>query len=122
MLGITKALFGAGVTPGVGTDVGNAWITPGASFHHEMELYAEAGIPAVEILAMATLGGATAPGLADSIGTVAVGKRADLVVLSADPTRDIQATRQIEHVFMGGAFLPAADPQRSPPPPQPPAR
>ncbi len=122
VLDITRALFDAGVTLGVGTDVGNAWINPGTSFHYEMGLYAEAGIPPAEILAMATLEGARALGLADSIGTVAVGKRADLVVLSADPTRDIRATRQIEYVLIGGDFVPSAAPPRSPPLPQPPGR
>ncbi|MEZ4425934.1 MAG: amidohydrolase family protein, partial [Gemmatimonadota bacterium] len=102
VLGIVRAFHEQGVRLGVGTDVGNAWITPGASFHYEMSLYADAGISPHSILSMATMGGAAALGLADSIGTVEVGKLADLVVLSVDPTRSIAATRTIEMVIAAG--------------------
>ena len=105
VLGITRAFHARGVRLGVGTDVGNSWITPGTSFHYEMSLYAEAGIPAAEILQMATRYGAEALGLADSIGTVAVGKRADLVVLPADPTAEIRNTREIVMVVRGGRVV-----------------
>ncbi len=102
LLAILKAYYDAGVTLAVGTDVGNPWMTPGVSFHHELELYQEAGIPAVEILRMATLGGAAALGIDDQTGSIEEGKQADLVVLSADPTQDIRASRTIAQVFMRG--------------------
>lgn len=105
VLGIVRAMYERGVTLGVGTDVGNSWITPGVSFHYEMALYSDAGIPALDILTMATRNGAAALGLTDSIGTVEVGKRADLVVLASDPTLDIGATRDIEMVLIGGAIV-----------------
>lgn len=105
VLGIVRAMHRRGVTLGVGTDVGNAWITPGASFHYEMGLYAQAGIPELDILTMATRNGAAALGLLDRIGTVEVGKRADLVVLGSDPTLDIHATREIEMVLIGGEIV-----------------
>jgi len=105
VLGIVRAFHERGVRLGVGTDVGNAWITPGASFHYEMSLYSEAGIPPHDILSMATMGVAVALGLEDSIGTVEVGKVADLVVLDADPTRGIAATRTIEMVIADGRIV-----------------
>jgi cytosine/adenosine deaminase-related metal-dependent hydrolase len=105
VLGITRAFHERGVHLGVGTDVGNSWITPGASFHHEMSLYAEAGIPPADILVMATRNGAEALGLADSIGTVRVGKRADLVVLRTDPTTEIRNTRRIVVVVRNGRVV-----------------
>lgn len=105
VLGIVRALHARGVTLGVGTDVGNSWITPGTSFHYEMGLYSQAGIPELDILTMATRNGAAALGLADSIGTVEVGKRADLVVLGSDPTIAIAATRDIDMVLIGGRIV-----------------
>lgn len=105
VLGIVRAMYERGVTIGVGTDVGNSWITPGASFHYEMGLYSQAGISELDILTMATHNGAAALGLLDMIGTVEVGKRADLVVLGSDPTLDISATRDIEMVLIGGEVV-----------------
>lgn len=102
VLAIQKVFFERGVTLGVGTDVGNSWMTPGVSFHHELGLYQEAGIPPIDILTMATRNGADAIGLGASTGTIEVGKRADLVILDADPTIDIRNARQISHVFLAG--------------------
>jgi imidazolonepropionase-like amidohydrolase len=104
VMGIVRAMYEGGVHLGVGTDVGNSWITPGPSFHYEMGLYAEAGIPPIEILRMATKNGAEALGL-DSLGTVEVGKLADLLVLGSDPSVDIAATRDIEMVLLGGEVV-----------------
>ncbi len=105
VLGIIYAWYENGVVLGVGTDVGNAWITPGTSFHYEMGLYAEAGIPPLAILSMATQNGADALGLSESIGTVEVGKQADLVVLGSNPIADIAATRDIQLVLRGGRIV-----------------
>lgn len=102
VLTILKAYYDHGVTLGVGTDVGNAWMTPGASFHYELFLYQEAGIPPIDILTMATKNGALALGLESVTGTVEAGKSADLVVLGADPVKDIRNTQYIEDVFVGG--------------------
>ncbi|MEZ4587959.1 MAG: amidohydrolase family protein [Gemmatimonadales bacterium] len=108
VLGIVRAMFERGVSLGVGTDVGNSWITPGTSFHYEMALYERAGIPPLEILRMATAGGAQALGIADSVGSIAVGQRADLLALNADPTPSIAATRAIAMVILRGRIVPAA--------------
>lgn len=92
----------ADATNSVGFDDGNAWMTPGASFHHELFLYQEAGIPPIDILTMATRNGALAPGSEATTGAIESGKQADLVVLGADPIVDIQNARQIEIVFLAG--------------------
>ena len=102
LLAILKAYYDAGVNLAVGTDVGNPWMTPGVSFHHELELYQEAGIPPVEILRMGSLSGAAALGIADQTGSIEPGKQADLVVLTEDPTLDIAASRSIQRVFLRG--------------------
>lgn len=99
-----KHLYDAGVTLLVGTDTPNPWVAPGISFHREMELYVRAGIPPSAVLRMATLEGAKALGLDAEIGTVAVGKRADLVLLTANPMADITNSRRIESVMVGGTL------------------
>lgn len=102
VLRIVRAYDDSGVRLGVGTDVGNSWMTPGFVYHHELALYQDAGIPPLEVLTMATRNGAEALGLLDEVGTVEVGKRADLLVLGSDPSRDIRHTRDLLAVFLGG--------------------
>ena len=108
-----QALYHAGVRMTVGTDANNPWTVPGISFHREMELLVRAGIPAPVVLRMATLDGAKSLGLDGEVGTVDVGKRADLVLLDADPRGNISNTQRIAQVFLGGvAQRPAARPAR----------
>jgi len=64
------------------------------------EQTAAPGIHEIEVLGIATANGAAALGLEDEIGTVDVGKRADLVVLTADPLAN-RNTRAIRYVFSG---------------------
>lgn len=103
-----RLLHERGVLLTAGSDVGNPWITPGVSLHRELELLARAGIPNLGVITIATKNGAEALGLATVVGTVEPGKRADLVVLTADPLADIHNTRAIGAVYRGGRRL--ADP------------
>jgi imidazolonepropionase-like amidohydrolase len=104
-----RQLHAAGVRLTVGTDANNPWVAPGISLHREMALMVRAGIPATEVLRMATLSGAESLGLQDEIGTVDAGKRADLVLLDADPLADIANTRRIALVVRGGRVLAPAE-------------
>jgi imidazolonepropionase-like amidohydrolase len=97
-----------GVLLTAGTDYMNPWMTPGVAFHRELELLASAGIPPLEVLRIATRNGAEALGILQDAGTIEVGKRADLVTLTADPLAAISNTRKIERVFLRGQpFEPA---------------
>jgi imidazolonepropionase-like amidohydrolase len=87
-----------------GTDASNQLLIPGFSQHREMELLVGAGFTPAEALAAATTAGATLLG-ADSLGTIAAGKAADLVVLGADPLADIRNARQVERVMVRGRLL-----------------
>ena len=69
----------------------------------ELELYVEAGIPAPEVLSLATLGAARIMGQDRESGSIAVGKRADLALVDGDPTRDISALRNVDVVVCRGA-------------------
>lgn len=102
MQALTRLLFDRGVLLTVGTDTPTPWIIPGVSFHEEMALLAEAGIPAKDVLRMATANAARALGKEMSIGAVEAGMRADLVVLRANPFEGIRNTREIEMVVQGG--------------------
>jgi imidazolonepropionase-like amidohydrolase len=71
----------------------------------EMELVAAAGIDPLDVLTMATLNGAKFLGLERELGSIEPGKLADLVLLSADPSRDIRNVQQIELVMKGGRII-----------------
>jgi len=91
-----------GVILTVGTDMMNPWMTPGVSYHKEMELLAEAGFSTSEILRAATRNGAVALGIEGDTGTIEEGKSADLVLLRANPLDDIRNSRSIEMVMYRG--------------------
>ena len=68
----------------------------------ELELVAETGIPPLDVLRIATLNGAAFLGREHEIGSIEVGKIADMVLLTADPSIDIRNVRHIEKVWKGG--------------------
>jgi len=105
VLGLTKRLFDRGILLTAGSDLPNPWVIPGVSFHEELQLLTDAGIPPLDVLRIATANGATALGIDDEVGTVEVGKRADLVVLTANPLDAMGNTRSIEWVLRGGVSL-----------------
>jgi imidazolonepropionase-like amidohydrolase len=105
MLALTRAMVEAGVRLVVGTDMPTPWIVPGASFHEELTLLRDAGIPEAAILRMATAEGARALGLGAEVGTIRPGLRADLVVLRSDPLRRIENTRAIAAVVQRGRLV-----------------
>ncbi len=109
VLELTRKMYDGGVLLAAGSDLPNPWVIPGVSLHHELRLLHDAGIPPLEVLKIATYNGAVALGLESEIGSIEPGKVADLVVLAADPTKNLHRTRAISHVFLGGHFLnPAA--------------
>jgi imidazolonepropionase-like amidohydrolase len=104
VLQLAKLYYDRGVTLLTGSDLPNPWVIPGVSYHQELALLAEAGIPPLEILKMATHNGAEALGILAEVGTIEPGKQADLVVLQADPLADIHNTRRIEKVMQRGEW------------------
>ena len=92
-----KLLFGSDTPPGSG--IGNPF---GLNERMELEHWAEAGVPLAQILRAATLDNAVAFGIVKDRGTIEVGKRADLLLLGADPLKTITAYDSIERVFEGG--------------------
>lgn len=81
---------------------GNGGTIPGFSNHRAVELLVEAGFTPVEAIRVATLNGARYLGRDATIGSVEVGKRADLFVVKGDPSKDIKDIEQVELVFKDG--------------------
>ena len=101
-----QALRAEGVRFVSGTDFGNGNVTLEHSLHDELEMYVrDVGMSPLEALRSATVESAAHHGESAVSGTLEVGKRSDLVLLRADPSRDIAATRQIEGVMLGNAYL-----------------
>ncbi len=99
-----QRLHAAGVPMLASTDAPNPGTLHGASMHDELALLVRAGLTPVEALAAATAAPARAFELADR-GVIAVGKRADLLLVRGDPTTDITATRAIVGVWKQGVRL-----------------
>jgi len=85
-----------------GTDAPLRNSPPGFGLHEEMALMVQGGMPPLEVLRAATLEPARYLGAVDSLGRVAPGYVADLVLLEADPLLDIRNTRRIAGVVATG--------------------
>jgi hypothetical protein len=97
MLRLLKALHDAGVTIIPGTDA-----LAGYMLHHELELYVRAGIPAAEVLRMATLTSAEVMGANKDRGVIAAGKFADMILVDGDPTKNIRDIDKLTTVIKAG--------------------
>lgn len=101
-----RLFVAAGGRIATGTDASNQLLIPGYSEHREMELLVGAGLSPRDALQAATRNGALILGV-DSLGLLAPGKVADLVVLTRDPLADIRNTLTIDHVMSRGVLLSA---------------
>jgi imidazolonepropionase-like amidohydrolase len=97
---LVKEAWARGIPVVAGTDA-----VAGLSLARELELYVAAGIPAADVLALATLGAARVMGKQQELGSIAVGKRADLVLLDGDPLADIGAVRNTAVVISRGRLF-----------------
>jgi imidazolonepropionase-like amidohydrolase len=95
----------AGVPILAGSDTPNPFVYPGFSLHDELGLLVRSGLTPAEALRTATINPAIFLGVTDSLGTVARGKVADLVLLDANPLTDIANTKRIRAVIQGGRML-----------------
>jgi imidazolonepropionase-like amidohydrolase len=102
---IVATLHGAGAVLLAGTDTPMPGVYPGFSLHEELALLVESGLSPMDALRAATSAPASFLGIADSSGSVSVGKRADLVVLDANPLTDIHNTARIRAVVLDGRLL-----------------
>ena len=97
-----RRVLDAGIPIVMGTDAGNIGTLHGPSVFREMALMRDAGLAPLEILRAATIGGAQAARMDGEIGRVAVGRLADLVLLDADPTANVDNLSRIVRVVKDG--------------------
>ncbi len=98
------ALHAAGVPLVAGTDSGY-----GFALVRELELYVASGIPAAEVLQMATLCAARAAGQGEQLGSIAPGKLADMILVDGDPSVDPGALRNLRLIVKDGVLLDPED-------------
>ncbi len=99
-----KPMFDANVMLLTGSDNGayNSYVYAGSSLHKELEKFVESGLTPTETLQSSIINGATFFGVQDSISTIQVGKKGDLLILNANPLQDIKNTTSIETVVHNG--------------------
>ena len=102
---VLRAAHGKGVKVMAGTDAGGMWVMPGFSLHDELRDYVSAGLSPMEALMTATRAPVEFLGELDAAGTIEAGKRADLVLLDANPLEDINNTTRIRGVVVRGRYL-----------------
>jgi imidazolonepropionase-like amidohydrolase len=102
---VTLAFHSAGVPLMTGTDSEGLGSQPGFGLHTELELFVQSGLTPGDALRAATIVPAQAMRIADSVGSIAAGKVADLVLLDANPLTDIRNTRRIRGVFQSGRWV-----------------
>ncbi len=102
---LIKALFEGGVPLALGSDAPQIWNVPGFSVHRELEMMVASGLTPYQALQTGTVNVARFFGTADETGQVAAGRRADLVLLDANPLTDIRNTAKIAGVMLGGSWM-----------------
>jgi imidazolonepropionase-like amidohydrolase len=106
---IIKALHDGGVPFALGSDAPQTWNVPGFSAHRELGVLVAAGLTPYEALKSGTASVGVYFGTQATVGTVTTGKRADLVLLEANPLTDIANSSRIAGVMVNGRWLPRAD-------------
>jgi imidazolonepropionase-like amidohydrolase len=99
-----KKVSDAGIPIAMGTDAGNPLTLHGPSVYAEMEAMQAAGLSPMQVIVAATRGGSRAMGAEKDTGTLEVGKSADLIVVEADPTRDVANLRRLRAVVRAGVW------------------
>lgn len=102
---LVKRMHKEGIPLMAGTDCACEGGIPGYSIHKELELFVDAGFTPVEALQTATINPIKFLKMTDSLGTVDVGKIADLVILDRNPLENISATRSIFAVIVNGQLI-----------------
>lgn len=101
---IVKRLHEKGVRLLVGSDANNSYVVHGFALYDEIEMFVEAGIPLPSVLGLATRGTAEFLGMSDEVGTVEVGKTADLIVFNDDPTVSVDNLKHRAGIVVGGVY------------------
>lgn len=118
MLRFTGMYFHAGGKIVVGSHSEVPHAEYGWAYPRELELLVEAGLTPAEVLRAATLEGAKYFRCDDRLGSVEVGKRADLILVEGNPLKDISVLRKVKRVMLNGVWVDMTIPQRPKPDPK----
>lgn len=102
--GVIRALYQGGAGLILGADTPGRFRVPGYALIEEMRSFRAAGLPPAAILAAATRNAAACIGRINEIGTIEIGKRADLVLLDGNPLDDIENIGRRSGVMLRGAW------------------
>jgi imidazolonepropionase-like amidohydrolase len=106
---ILKALNDEGVLILMGTDAPQIFSVPGFSLYHELPVMVRAGMTPFQVLASGTTNVARFFGTENESGTVSTGKRADLLLLDANPLQNIDNIQRRAGVMVNGRWLPESE-------------
>jgi imidazolonepropionase-like amidohydrolase len=109
---VLKALNEAGVPILMGTDAPQVFSVPGFSLYHELPVMVRAGMTPYQVLASGTINVARFFGTESETGTIGNGKRADLLLLDANPLQNIDNIQRRAGVMVNGRWLPETEIQR----------
>ena len=103
---LLRELHEQGALIALGSDAPQFFNVPGFSIHHEMQMMVDAGLTPYEVLVTGTQKPAEYVGTPDEFGTVQTGRRADLILLEANPLEDISNVQQRAGVMVRGNWMP----------------
>ena len=106
---LLMALHDAEAPIALGSDAPQFFNVPGFSIHHEMEMMVKAGLTPYQVLVTGTRNPARYFGVPEEFGTVETGRRADLILLEANPLEDISNVRKRAGVMVRGDWLPEGE-------------
>ncbi len=103
--GNLKILIDHNITVATGTDAGNIGTMHGSSYYDEIYQMHQAGLTNLQILKASTINGAKVLAKDNAIGSIQIGKIADLVILNSNPLHDLNALKNIASIIKGGQLL-----------------
>jgi imidazolonepropionase-like amidohydrolase len=106
---LVRALHDGGAHLALGSDSPQFFNVPGFSIHHEMAMMVEAGLTPYEVLVTGTRNPAEYFGVPGEFGTVQAGRRADLILLTANPLEDVANVKRRAGVMVRGRWLPESE-------------
>jgi hypothetical protein len=109
---LTRALYHGGAPIALGSDAPQFFNVPGFSIHHEMRMMVDAGLTPYEVLVTGTRNPAVYFETPDEFGTVEANRRADLILLDANPLEDIGNVQQRVGVMVRGEWMPEEEIQQ----------
>ena len=109
MLDFVGMAHKAGVTIVTGSHNSGKYVQPGLAYQREMELFVDAGMTPLEVISSSTIHNAHYFRTQDRLGSIEVGKLADLILVEGDPSNDIKAMYAIRKIMLNGEWVDRAE-------------